>query len=205
MTAAAPGGCVPPCVDRGYEHTRRALRAVTHSAGWILWAPCGPRGTARPAVLRTYGRCRGVAYPQRQNTGTYLTAGYGRRALRGRVACALAGRRPAARPGSFVLGVARGSGCYGCRRIPPLLCLRPHPGGCVERREATPCRPSPSGRSSRTRCARVRRSRRAAPSGGLLTASNRSRSSGMLARILWIVCETSARRHSFGQREDTHR
>jgi len=41
--------------------------------------------------------------------------------------------------------------------------------------------------------------------GGLVTASNRSCSSGMLARILWMVCETSARRRSFGQREDTHR
>lgn len=38
-----------------------------------------------------------------------------------------------------------------------------------------------------------------------VTASNRTCSSGMLARILWIVCETSDRRGSFGQREDTHR
>ncbi|OAH12788.1 hypothetical protein STSP_38250 [Streptomyces jeddahensis] len=40
---------------------------------------------------------------------------------------------------------------------------------------------------------------------GLLTVSKRSCSSGMLARVLWIVWETSARRCSFGQREDTHR
>jgi hypothetical protein len=43
------------------------------------------------------------------------------------------------------------------------------------------------------------------PGGGFSAASNRSSASAILARILWIVNDTPARRCLAGQREATHR